>query len=71
VVRGRFPMSGIEAFINPPNGGFLGWHFCALKHPVKEDVWCRMPPEHDGDCAAYVFSIREPESWPRPGGHDD
>lgn len=29
------------------------------------DVICRRFAEHDGDCSAYVTSIRVPETWPR------
>ena len=40
--------------------------FCPLPHPTAPYVWCRRPPEHDGDCAAYVFHITEPDRWPKP-----
>jgi hypothetical protein len=33
-------------------------------HPLGGPVQCRCLPGHSGDHAAYVFSIRTPETWP-------
>jgi hypothetical protein len=33
-------------------------------HPLGGPVQCRRLPGHFGDHAAYVFSIRNPETWP-------
>lgn len=50
--------------VNWPDN-FMGSSFCSSKHPSKEFVYCRRQKKHPGDHAAYVFSITEPESWPR------
>lgn len=48
------------------NGGRGGAWFCSLPHPTEPYVWCRRAPEHDGDCAAYVFDIKTPARWAKP-----
>lgn len=47
-------------------GGVQGKSFCSSPHPTDQYVWCRRQPGHDGDCAAYAFSIIEPDTWPNP-----
>lgn len=54
----------LGAFRSPT--GVFGRTFCSARHPNADGVWCRRQPHHDGDHAAYVFSIRTPESWPQP-----
>jgi hypothetical protein len=64
----------LEKFARP--GGFdfrIGGSkpiFCGSPHPEDRFVWCRRFKRHDGDCAAFRFSISVPETWPRPEVED-
>ena len=55
-------------------GGVDVRNSCSAPHPENPDdpndtaaewVWCRRRPGHDGDHAAYVFSVITPEYWPQ------
>jgi hypothetical protein len=40
--------------------------FCAAPHPTAPpgaDTWCTRRPGHDGEHAAFTFSISTPETW--------
>jgi hypothetical protein len=39
--------------------------FCGSAHPSDIYTWCRRLRGHDGDCAAFQFSISVPDVWPR------
>jgi len=56
-------MSKIDWIAWPDN--IFGSHFCSSPHPTASGVYCRRQPEHEGDHAAYVHKISQPESWSR------
>jgi len=45
-------------------GGVYGTHYCSAPHPTADGVYCRRQPGHDGDHAAYTFSMLHPDRWP-------
>lgn len=67
--------AGFNPEIYRHNGGFMGKAFCSVAHPDNPDpataepddefVFCRRLPHHDGsDHAAFIHSIKVPETWP-------
>jgi hypothetical protein len=47
----------------PKEGGAFGKFFCSARHPTSEDDWCRRFKGHEGQHAAYVHRISEPDRW--------
>lgn len=36
---------------------------CKAAHPTAEEVFCTRLKDHNDRHAAYVFSMRQPETW--------
>jgi hypothetical protein len=45
-------------------GGVFANDYCSAAHPTRDDVWCRRIKHAEGDHAAFVHGVKEPEKWP-------